>query len=584
MRTGSDTTSAQPAPHPVAVHLNGNGHGAPVLSPAPPVPRAVGEPEGPAAAARIAVVVVTWNRRGDVARAVEALSRQTYPRELMDVVVVDNASTDGTLEHLRDTFRPDAVVQNATERAHEPAFAPAEKGAGPNLCGFRSLTVVRNTANLGGCGGFNTGFGFIERHLSPDFVWLADDDADFPPDALANLVRAAQSDERIGIVGSRTVSITDRATTIETTIYFDRRIGAMCDEPPPHHPQYESHRRWVAATGGHRGKRDFSGVRDVDIVSACSLLARWSAVQKVGYWDWRYFIYCDDADWCLRFAKAGYRVVLSLDAVVYHTPWLLKLTPARIYYSQRNAVWMLQKILPPRELRRVTRRWMRNLLRDALRAAVHRRLFHAEIIRATVRDVITGRAGRTGSDGPPALPLIEAFRRAGCLRPGARVALVCNHGDRGAAPLEWARQVRDTLRAELARAGGEGEAEPRWVEIVRNDVEAAALAEPAPAPEAAAPEARIVYGGHRLSRLRRQLDLLRVPPRAVVVFDQTNDYPALRGRWNIHVDMKKPGAAQLERDGPLPRAVFALRWLGTAARAAVFSCTVRPYTSPTKYG
>ena len=59
-------------------------------------------------------------------------------------------------------------------------------------------------------------------------------------------------------------------------------------------------------------------------------------------WDYRYFIYCDDADWCLRFARAGFKVVCNLDAVVYHTPWFQKLTPARLYYSQRNIVWVIQ--------------------------------------------------------------------------------------------------------------------------------------------------------------------------------------------------------------------------------------------------
>lgn len=570
MRTGPEITPTDTAGRAVAVHLNGH---------------APAGPEAPAAAASVAVIVVTWNRHADVARALQSLSRQTYPRSRMDVVVIDNASTDGTLEHLRERFRPDAIVHNPTEKAHEPNFQPRETG-GPNTCGFHSLTIVRNTANLGGCGGFNTGFGFIERHLAspaPDFVWLADDDADFPPDALAQLVGAAQSDPKIGIVGSRTVSITDRATTIESTIYFDRATGSMCDEPPPHHPLYESHKLWVAKTGGHKGKLQFSGIRDVDVVSACSLLARWSAVREVGFWDWRYFIYCDDADWCLRFAKAGYRVVLNLDAVVYHTPWLLKLTPARIYYAQRNAVWMIQKVLPQPQLRRVTRRWMRNLLRDSLRAAMHRRLFHAEIIRQTIRDIIIGRSGRTGSDGPAALPLLEAFRRCGCLAPSARVAVICCHGDRGAAPLDWSAQLRRTLKAELEKSGAPGEAEPRWLEIVRNDVEAAEAAEGRSASGEPVPP-RIVYGGHRRSRLRRQLDLFRLPPRAVVVFDQTNDYPALRGRWNIHIDMKKTAVAQLERDGMLPRVVFLVRWLATAARAALFAWTIRPYTSPTKYG
>ena len=76
------------------------------------------------------------------------------------------------------------------------------------------------------------------------------------------------------------------------------------------------------------------------------MLARWGGVKKVGFWDYRYFIYCDDADWCLRFAQAGYRVVLSLDAVVYHTPWHHKLTPARAYYAMRNIMWVLRKVLP----------------------------------------------------------------------------------------------------------------------------------------------------------------------------------------------------------------------------------------------
>ncbi len=565
MRAETDGRAPAVAEQPVEVHLNGNAAGA---AAAPP------------AAASVAVVVVTWNRKGDVTNALEALARQSYPRERMDVVVVDNASTDGTLEHLTERFRPEAIVHNPTERAHEPNFQPPSRPFpdAPNAAGFRSLTIVRNTSNMGGCGGFNTGFGYIAHALAsppPDFVWLADDDAGFPEDALAQLVGAARTDPKIGIVGSRTVNIADRSTTIETTIYLDRKTGAMCDEPPPHHPRYQSHREWVARTGGTKGKREFSGLRDVDVVSACSLLARWSAVEKVGFWDWRYFIYCDDADWCLRMAKAGYRVVLNLDAVVYHTPWLLKLTPARIYYAQRNAVWMLQKILPQRELRAVTLKWMKTILRDSLRAGLHRRLFHAEIIRTTARDIAIGRTGKTASDGPPAVPVIDALRQAGCLRAGARVALLCALGDRGDESLKWAADLRAHVRENLAA----GEAEPRWLEVVRNDVLAAEReAAPGPTPE------RIVYGGHMRSRIRRQLDLLRRPPTAVVVFDQTNDFPAVRGRWNIHIDTRKPTAAQLERDGLVPRAAFLARWATTALRCALYALRVRPYTSPTRYG
>src|SRR6185369_13414681 len=143
------------------------------------------------------------------------------------------------------------------------------------------------------------------------YAWLVDDDIDLPDHALAQLLSTAESDGTIGLVGSRTVDFADRQTTIETTIYFDRENGWMGPDPTPGHPRAEEHRRWVESVGGTRGRLPFAGLRDVDVVSACSLLARWSAVKKVGLWDARFFIYCDDADWCLRFPAAGFRVVLD---------------------------------------------------------------------------------------------------------------------------------------------------------------------------------------------------------------------------------------------------------------------------------
>jgi GT2 family glycosyltransferase len=561
---------------------------------------------GEGVAPRVAVVCVTWNRKNDVANQLGALARQTYPRDRMDVIVVDNASTDGTLEHLAGTWRPERVVQNATSMAHEPNFGPpappprpdgAREGE-PNAGGWGSFTIVRNASNMGGCGGFNTGFGYVDQRIGRDgrgdvgFVWLVDDDAEAPPDALEQLTKAAAADEKIGLVGSRTVSILDRKTTIETTIYYDVVKGSMSDEPPEHHPLHASHRAWIARVGGTKGEREFHGCRDVDVVSACSMLARWSAAKKVGFWDYRYFIYCDDADWCLRFAAAGYRVVLNLDAVILHTPWNLKLTPARIYYAQRNAVWMAQKVVPfvpglrglRRGLKRVTGGWMKTLLKDAVRAATHRRLFHADIIRRTADDIATGTWGKTGSDGPASEPVIEALARTGALSgagdgggggAGARVAIMCTTPPMLGAARELRRHVKEQVAAR-----GMGEREPAWVEVVRDG-----LPEPTDPDGALTPPAQRVVFGHTLkSRIFRQKSLILKRPRAVVVFDQTNDMPLVTGRWNVHIDMKKPGAAQLERDGVLARAKFGVRWLRSLARCGWYALRVRPFDKAHDYG
>lgn len=531
-----------------------------------------------ASAPGIAVVIVTWNRKAVVSDALAAVARQDYPLDRLDVVVVDNASTDGTLDFLTQRWRPERIVENPTDRAHEPDFrlppppparTDAAEDAPRNAAGFRSLTIVRNAHNHGGCGGFNTGFAFIERVLDgpgaaspPEFVWLVDDDIDLPPDALTHLTRTAAADPAIGLVGSRTVNFDQRDTTTETTIYFDAERGLMGPEPPPHHRLYADHQRWVAQTGGTKGPLRFSGVREVDVVSACSLLARWSAVKKVGFWDHRYFIYCDDADWSLRFPRHGYRVVVSLDAVVYHTYWLQKLTPTRAYYAQRNTLWMMQKAVRPDRLRRATLRWLATIMRDALKAAAHCRLHHAGIYLRTARDIMDNRGGKL--DAPAETkPLAQALADAGATRPGATVLVMATRPGFAAAA--------DDLR----RALGPGAAAARWVY---------ALPESHPAPAATSGAALLRFLPSRGSKLRANLPFLLRPPAATIIFDNANDLPLLRSRVNLHIDRKKPEAAAVEADGLLRRGAFLARWTFTAARCILYALRVRPYVPTGKYG
>lgn len=541
------------------------------------------EPKGKAEP-RVAAVIVTWNRHRAVDVVLEALARQELARGRLEVVVVDNGSTDGTVAFLRDKWRPERVVDNPTMAAHEPAFRiEAQAGNhGPKRDGFQSLTVIRNHHNLGGCGGFNTGLAYLESHLERegedlDYAWLVDDDIDLPENALARLMATAEEDRSIGLVGSRTVDFADRETTIETTIYFDFDQGWMGPDPVPGHPQFESHQRWIASTGGTRGKLAFSGVREVDVVSACSLLARWSAVKKVGFWDQRFFIYCDDADWCLRFPKAGYRVVLDLDAVVYHTYWLSKLTPARAYYSQRNLVWLIQKVFSGRKLRKATARRLGALLLESRKAMMHCRLFHAEIIRRTADDIVTGRSGKLMDDGPPAVPVVRAFDDAGALKNDATVLVMCSHPD----SIRWADDLRLRMRYALMDAGRTADW-PQWVYLVRDDVPDPE--QPQTSDQAYERPSRIVFEPTRGSKWAAQRAMLQVPPTAVVVFNQHNDFPLLRSRVNIHIDQRRAGVAQVEADGLRPRTAFLRRWLGTAVRCALYSVRVKPHVRSGKYG
>ncbi len=594
---------------------------------------------------RVVALIVTWNRREHVHTALAALSLQSAlanaddrsPAVELHVVVIDNAGTDGTASAIARDWRPDAIVENQTDRAHHPNFVAGDSSLRSNTTSitkdnerqlggsppparsaFASLTLVRNSHNLGGCGGFNTGFAYTAHAFtahasathpstaqpstgdrSPHFVWLVDDDVDLPTDALHHLLLAMQSDDSIGLVGSRTVDIRDRLTTIETTIYFDRALGRMCPEPPAHHPRYTSHRAWLAGPSGGGGVRvgrgHYSGIIDVDVVSACSMLARWSDVigtppsppqpPGIGFWDKRYFIYCDDADWSLRFGRAGRRVVLNLDAVVYHTPWLLKLTPQKLYYAQRNAAWMTRKLYNQTELPRITRLWMRSLLRDALGAITHRRLTHGQIILQTINDVIDQRWGIDGKTAPtppaPASPsqlnaLVQ--RASGRSRP---IAFVVHH-----------ESVLSLVRAFLDRAcieskSGESPQRalhrklPRVLLIVSNTVHGFEHAAPSQKSIDAlgfANGAAVVFGQHSSSKLKKQWAVWRLRPAAVVVFDNTCPIPILTACPTIHLDSRTPypHASFIEHESWPRRLILAIRTLLTAIKAARYALTVRP--------
>lgn len=506
--------------------------------------------------------MVTWNRTKEARRAIESvLAQKNIDLGAIHLVVIDNASTDGTTDTLAAWLKPERLVRNNTPRDDEPAFDTTNTG-NTNTPGLASVTLVRNIANLGGTGGFNTGFLTVERILTSDspidFLWLLDDDAVADHTALASLLQTAADDPTAGLVGSRAVDIADRQTTYETTIYYDPRQGRMAETPHTGHRLHDTHAQWVDAVGDTRGDHEFAGVREVDVVSACSMLARWSVVQQVGYWDSRYFIYCDDADWCLRVGRSGAKVLCDLDAVVYHTPWFQKLTPTRLYYAERNAIWTMRKGLVGSTRRKSTARWMRSVLRSSLAAGLRRRLFHAEILRKTAHDAATNTTGRLTQAEPPHEPIIDALERLNLNRVNAHLAFLCMAPDQAT----LAHAIIDALRSTL------GDTCPTPLFVTRND----------------AGTGDITYAPSTRSRLRHQFPLLTKPPDACVVLNNTNDFPLLRCPTTLHVDHRTPDRCQVEHDSPAHRLAFFCRWSATVVRAIWYVLRNKPQQPPAPFG
>lgn len=218
------------------------------------------------APASLAVVVLDWNGGDETMACLDAVyaSEGVYPR----VILVDNASRTPMIE---------------TARAR-----------------FPELEVLRNHENLGYAGGNNVG---IRAALAEGaaHVVILNNDAVVRPDALRELVSAADADTAIAAVGARVLREDDPS-----------RLWMAWGEVT-----YRQSLVRLVGQGAVDGPA-FSGVRDAPWVSGCALLLTRAGLERVGLFDENYFAYHEEVDWCAAAREAGLRVVYAGGAVVTH--------------------------------------------------------------------------------------------------------------------------------------------------------------------------------------------------------------------------------------------------------------------------
>ncbi len=221
---------------------------------------------GQIAEPHVVIVLVNWNGKDDTLACLESLQNVRYAHKT--VVVVDNGSRDGSVDAIRKCF-PDTLL----------------------ICNERNERFAR--AN-------NQGIR-IALQQNADYVLLLNNDTLVDPDFLHHLVRRAESDASIGMVGGK--------------IYY-------ADAPD---------RLWFAGGGvdlwrgriWHYGLRQpdkgqYNQPRDVDYVTGCCILVKRSCIEAVGGLDESYYIYGEDVDWCFRARQAGFRVVYEPEAKIWH--------------------------------------------------------------------------------------------------------------------------------------------------------------------------------------------------------------------------------------------------------------------------
>lgn len=226
----------------------------------------------------VTAVLLNWNNYSDTKRCVESLSELDY--DDLRILVVDNGSTDGSGERIESEL-------------------PA-------------ADLVYTGENLGFSGGVNVG---IERALDDgtEYVWIVNNDTLYPDhDVLETLVRTAERRQSVGLV---TPLLRKYPNTNE--IYFER--GYVDDRS--YNAGHYNGRYSVLDLRFHTNVTDVHGDHSVvqnDYVPLCSALVGREVIEDVGLLPADYFLYYEDADYCVRIAAAGYDLLTHLECEAYH--------------------------------------------------------------------------------------------------------------------------------------------------------------------------------------------------------------------------------------------------------------------------
>lgn len=246
----------------------------------------------------ITAVIVTFNRKNDLLRCVEAVLGQS--RKPDNVVIVNNASTDGTEEALLERFGPGQAVpgQDAAGQAVPGQDAAGQDAAGSGrlrLLGSSGPTAVHlysSGRNTGGAGGFHVGMRLAHERLESDFVWLMDDDGYPTKDCLEQLLAHTEKHDYIMPASVNIVNHSELSWPVRM------KDGRKTDS-------YEE----LQASWGEilAYVTPFNGV----------LLSR-HCVEKAGYVNKDFFIWGDDYEHYYRCKAHGIEPVTLLPAVFYH--------------------------------------------------------------------------------------------------------------------------------------------------------------------------------------------------------------------------------------------------------------------------
>jgi hypothetical protein len=214
----------------------------------------------------VSVVILNWNGGDYLRSCVKSVLETDYPRNRIEVIVVDNGSTDNSAKFIKKIYP--------------------------------QVNLIENERNLGFCVGNNIGI----KKASGDLIILLNNDTIVDSAWIKEILKKAKN-PKVGIVGGRLYF--PQTKVIELMGYRSKFLGYR-----------------EAIGSGEEDNGQYDEVNNVDSVIGALLAIKREVIAKIGLLDSRFFAYCEDIDLCHRARKAGYIVTTLMLLFIITTLYL----------------------------------------------------------------------------------------------------------------------------------------------------------------------------------------------------------------------------------------------------------------------
>ncbi len=275
----------------------------------------------------LGIVIVNWNTCDELAKCLETVSASEGDITLR-VVVVDNNSSDGSADMVREQFPHVELIVSQINGGYSYA-----NNIGLRHLGFRGARQIDADA--------------------PRYALLLNPDTEVPPDSLAKMTAFMDANPDVGIAGPRLLlpdGSLDKACrrgfpTPTVSFYHFSGLAKLF----PDSPRFARYNMTFL---------DPDKEAEVDTVVGAYMQLRRECIDRVGLLDETFFMYGEDIDWSYRVKQAGWKVVYHPEVIVWH----IKRAASRKSQRAQFEFYRAMLIFYRKHYRRTTPLWLHSLV------------------------------------------------------------------------------------------------------------------------------------------------------------------------------------------------------------------------------